>query len=96
MRIALVGADGRMGRAIVRLAVGEGFTLAGAVVRESSAALAGARGVLGPSITGSYVEAPQGGANNETISQRLTRLKLRSSAQASASASWCTRVAVDG
>jgi outer membrane protein TolC len=52
-------------------------TLADAVVRENAAALAGVRGALGPSVTGSYVEAPQGGANNETISQRLTTVGVQ-------------------
>ena len=59
------------------LATSPDVTLAGAVVRESAAALAGARGALGPSITGSYVEAPQGGPNNETISQRLTTVGVQ-------------------
>jgi len=59
------------------LATSPDVTLADAVVRENAAALAGARGALGPSITGSYVEAPQGGANNETISQRLTTVGVQ-------------------
>ena len=59
------------------LATSPDVTLADAVVRENAAALAGARGALGPSVTGSYVEAPQGGANNETISQRLTTVGLQ-------------------
>ena len=59
------------------LATSPDVTLAGAVVRENAAALAGARGALGPSITGSYAEAPQGGANNNTISQRLTTVGVQ-------------------
>ncbi len=59
------------------LATSPDVKLAEAVVRENAAALAGARGALGPTITGSYVEAPQGGSNNDIISQRLTTVGLQ-------------------
>ena len=47
MRLVVVGADGRMGRLLVRaVAEGEGCTLAGAVAREGSAAVGADAGVL--------------------------------------------------
>ncbi len=50
---------------------------ADAVVRENAAALAAARGALGPSLTGSYTEGPQAGANGDTISQHITNLGVQ-------------------
>jgi cobalt-zinc-cadmium efflux system outer membrane protein len=40
-------------------------------VTENAALLAAARGLAAPAITANYTQAPQGGSNNETITQRL-------------------------
>jgi cobalt-zinc-cadmium efflux system outer membrane protein len=50
---------------------------ASAVVRENAAALAAARGALGPSLTGSYTEGPQAGPNGDTISQHITNVGVQ-------------------
>lgn len=41
-------------------------------VNENSALLAAARGVAAPALTANYLQAPQGGSNDTTITQRLT------------------------
>jgi len=48
-----------------------------AVVREDAAALASARGALGPSINTTYAVAPQGGPLGETIQQRITTVQVQ-------------------
>jgi cobalt-zinc-cadmium efflux system outer membrane protein len=59
------------------LATSPDVAQADAVVRENAAAVSAARGALGPSLTSSYVRAPQGGSNNDTITQRLTTVGVQ-------------------
>lgn len=48
-----------------------------ATLRATSAAYAAVRASLGPALSADYALAPQGGANNNTISQRLTTVGVQ-------------------